>query len=239
MRWVIVFAACGVLLAACGDAEPVRVAQPPSLHFVKPPLVLAGDGNGVMVWVRLNRPLSDNEGALGERPGFEAGIEIPRTTPDIPGLYRDDLHPTCYAQYLDGTIADGEQVDLALVLGPDERIAATVRAQRTDHSEARSLKRLGCPSDRGATRRCRGSVPARRVGGIGVRSATNASCRTARAVLRSVGRWADSGRCYRTLCARRHRSNRGFRCDAELVGEAAWQITCTRGQRIVRGFTAD
>ena len=57
--------------------------------------------------------------------------------------------------------------------------------------------------------------------------------------MRSAGRWADSGRCYETLCAPKHRMNRGYRCDAELVGEAAWQITCTRGERIVRGFTAD
>jgi hypothetical protein len=237
MRWAIVLAACGAL-AACGETGPERVSRAPSLHFVKPPLVFADDGNGVYVWVRLNRPLRDNEGALGERPGFQAGIEIPDTTPDIPGLYRDDLHPTCYGQFLDGTLAAGEQVRVALVLGPDERIAATVSAQRSD-PDASALRQLGCPSDRGATRRCRGSVEAPRVGAIDVRSATNASCRTARAVMRRVARWADAGRCYRSLCAPRHRRNRGFRCDAELVGEAAWQITCTRGGRIVRGFTAD
>ena len=57
--------------------------------------------------------------------------------------------------------------------------------------------------------------------------------------MRSAGRWANSGRCYETLCSGKHRMNRGYRCDAELIGEAAWQITCTRGDRIVRGFAAD
>ena len=78
------------------------------------------------------------------------------------------------------------------------------------------------------------------MGGIDARSGTNAGCRTVRAVMRSVGRWATSGRdCYETLCAEDHRINRGFRCSAELVGEAAWQITCEQGNRIVRGYTAE
>jgi hypothetical protein len=192
----------------------------------------------VDVWVRLNRPLRDNEGSLSEHPGVPAEIQIAETTPDIPGLYRDDLHPTCFGQVLFGDIADGEQVSVALVLSPSERITATVRAQSGGGADARPVRRLGCPVDR-ATRRCRGEVWGRHFLGISVQSATNASCRTARTVMRSVGRWADSRRCYKTLCVRAHRINRGFRCSVDLTGEAAWQITCVRGRRIVRGYTAE
>ena len=197
-------------------------------------------GGGVEVWVRLDRPLRDNEGVLGEYPGSEAEIEVPGTVRDIPGLYRDDLHPTCYGQWFDGDIAEGAQVEVALVLGRGERLTATVQAHKPDdpaRAGAQALRALGCPSDRGATRRCHGSVGGRYYE-IGVQSATNDSCRSARAVMRSVGRWASS-RCYQTLCVRKHRINRGYRCSVDLTGEAAWQITCTRGRRIVRGNTAD
>jgi hypothetical protein len=240
MRWMVVFVACGVL-AACGNAEQPRVARPqrvPALRFVKPPLVVPNRGGGVDVWVRLNRPLRDNEGSLGEHPGSPAAIEIAGTTPDIPGLHRDDLHPTCFGQFLYGEIAAGEQVSVALVLGPSERVTATVRAHSAGSVDARALRRLRCPADR-ATRRCRGTVQARQLLGIGVHSATNASCRMVRTVMRSVGRWADSQHCYETLCVRAHRINRGFRCSVDLVGEAAWQITCVRGRQIVRGYTAE
>jgi hypothetical protein len=231
------------VLAACGEAEESRVArtQEPPLRFVKPPLVVPSRWGAVEVWVRLNRPLRDNEGSLGEYPGWPAAIEMPGTTPDIPGLHRDDLRPTCFRQTLYGDIADGEQVSVALVLSRSERITATVRAQvwkSAGNFYARILRRLGCPIDR-ATRRCRGLIQGRHYLEIGAQSATNASCRTARAVMRSVGRWADSQRCYKTLCARKHRMNRGFRCSVDLTGEAAWQITCVRGRRIVRGFTAE
>ncbi len=237
-------AACGVL-AACGSAEPARVArsqQASSLRFVVPPLVVAHAGGGVTVWVRLNRPLRDNEGLLGEDPGASAEIEVPGTRSDIPGLYRDDLHPSCYGQFLYGPIAGGAQVAVSLVLGASERISATVPAQawkREGNVDARALRRLGCPSDRGATRRCGGWVAARNFDGIEARSATNASCSTARAVMRRVGRWASSQHCYETLCVGGHRVNRGFRCSVDVVGQAAWQITCVRGDRIVRGFTAE
>lgn len=242
MGWMVVFVACGVL-AACGNAEQPRVAraQAPPLQFVKPPLVVSSRWGGVHVWVRLNRPLRDNEGSLGEHPGLPADIEIAGTSRDIPGLYRDDRHPTCYGQVLFGEIADGEQVGVALVLSPSERVTTTVPAQAmkpAGNGDVRALRRLRCPTDR-ATRRCRGTVKARGVAGIIARSATNASCRTVRAVMRSVGRWADSRRCYETLCVRSHPINRGFRCSVDLVGEAAWQITCVRGRSIVRGYTAE
>jgi len=236
MRWIVVPAAC--LILACGDVEPPRVARaqgPPPPQFVNPPLVFTSHGSGVQVWFRLDRPLRDNEGALGEYRRFEATIAIPGTVEDIPGLYRDDLYPTCYSQYLDGDIPPGQDVNVALVLSRTVRLTATVRAQLSGspNLDQEVLALLGCPAN-SATRRCDGSI-----GAISVRSATNSSCRRARAVMRSVSRWANSGRCYEKLCVTGHRMNRGFRCDVELVGEAAWQITCVRGKRIVRGYTAD
>jgi hypothetical protein len=246
MRWTAAAAVCG-LLAACGGAvhhrvpeQPTAAPAPSSLRFVEAPLVIVDDGGGVNVWVRLNRSLRDNEGALGDHAGVDAAIEIAGTTPDVPGLYRDDSHPTCYGQFLYGDVTAGERVDVVLGLGAGERVSATVQAQSSSSPmiDADALRRLRCPSDGGATHRCRGSVQGR-YAELDVRSVTHTSCDTARGVVRSVGRWADAGRCYRTLCARRHRSNRGFRCSAELVGEAAWQVTCVRGRQIVRAFTAD
>ena len=236
MRFPVVIVACGVLVA-CGTNAPPRPAtsaREQSARFVKPPLVVVRPGGSVDVWVRLNRPLHDNEGRLGDDPGQDAEIEIPGTTRDIPGLYRDDLHPTCYGQSFDGHIKDGELVEVTLVLSPHERISLTVRAR----SYRDPLRGLHCPSDHGATRRCRGEARARDFDGIEAKSATNASCRAALAVMRSVGRWA-SHRCDETLCAGAHPLNHGFRCTVDLVGEAAWQITCVRGRRTVRGFAAD
>ena len=190
--------------------------------------------------MRVNRPLRDNEGALHEQPGTEARLEVAGTTPDIPGLYRDDLHPTCYRQGLDGQLDNGQQVAVTLVLGHTERLTATVPVQVFSGSgvDVRALRQLGCPKD-GATRRCHGVAPDPRYMDIGIQSATHASCADAKAVMRSVGRWADSGRCYRTLCVQGHRMNDGYRCSVDVVGEAAWQITCRHGTRIVRGYTAE
>jgi hypothetical protein len=244
MRWTILLAACGAL-AACADgtARP-RVARTPAptpeLHFVNPPVVALDGAGGVIVWVRLSRPFRDNEGLLGEPPNVPAEIRIPGTQRDIPGLYRDDLRPTCYGQFLYGDLEGGDPAKVALVLG-DERLTATVPARDWEGTRAideRALRRLGCPGDGGATRRCHGNAPGRYLG-IGLQSATNASCRTARAVMRSAGRWVDSSRCYETLCVRKHRMNGGYRCSVDLTGEAAWQITCTRGDRVVRGSTAE
>ena len=121
------------------------------------------------------------------------------------------------------------------------RITGTARVQTTESAnvDEEALRQLGCPAD-SATRLCGDNWISDRHGmGILVRSATNASCRRAQAVMRSVNRWASSYRCYEKLCVTGHRMNRGFRCDVELVGEAAWQITCVRGDRIVRGYTAE
>jgi len=133
MRFPVVIVACGVLVA-CGTNAPPRPAtsaREQSARFVKPPLVIASPGGSVEAWVRLNRPPHDNEGRLADQPDQEAEIEIPDTTRDIPGLYRDDLHPTCYGQSFDGHIKDGELVDVTLVprgAGRDARLR-----RRLDH----------------------------------------------------------------------------------------------------------
>src|SRR4051794_36266565 len=100
MRWIVAFAACAGLVA-CGNqaqaprpvphvAEQPRVvrAQESQLRLAEPPIVMASAGGGVVAWVRLNRPLRDNEGAVHEHPGSRAELEIPGTSPAFPGLRR-------------------------------------------------------------------------------------------------------------------------------------------------------
>ena len=68
MRFPVVIVACGVLVA-CGTNAPPRPAtsaREQSARFVKPPLVVVRPGGSVDVWVRLDRPLHDNEGRLGD-----------------------------------------------------------------------------------------------------------------------------------------------------------------------------
>ena len=95
MRWMLVLALCGAL-AACGAVEAAPPHTPPAagLQFAQPPVVRTDGIGGVSVWVRLNRPLRDNEGVPGDHAGVDAELRIPGATRDIPGLYRDDLPPT-------------------------------------------------------------------------------------------------------------------------------------------------
>jgi hypothetical protein len=240
----------GVLAGCGGAAVPSRPAvapspnAPSSLRFVRPPLVVsAGDSGTVAVWVRLDRPLRDSDGAPQEYRGFNAYLEVPHTTADIPGLYRDDSRPTCFGQELVGSVEDGQRVRVALVLGDGRRLTATTRAQvweSGDDVDRRARARLGCPPspDAGHERRCGGTVTGRHLT-FSLGLSAFVSCGTARQVMRSVGRWANSLRCYERLCVTGHRMNLDFRCDAELVGEAAWAITCRDGRRVVRGYTAE
>jgi hypothetical protein len=248
MRWMLVLAACGALTACAAAASqppptPTPTATPETAHglaFVGAPVVLADDAGNVMAWVRLNRPLRDNEGVVGEYVGTPAEIAIRGTNADIPGLARDDRHPTCYEQFLFGHVSVGDSVDVALSLGHGERLHATVQVgtqEPTSDVGARTMRQLGCPDDGGATRRCDGEAVGRYYE-IWAQSATNTSCATALRVMRRVGRWATS-RCWRDLCVRKHRENAGFRCEVDQIGEADWQITCTRGNRVVRGNAAD
>ena len=143
------------------------------MQFAEPPVVMAGDGGGVEVWLRLNRPLRDNEGALHEHPGSRAEIAIRGTSPDFPGLYRDDLHPTCYRQNLDGDLAAGDTITVALVLSARERITATADVEvlpPTGDVERRVLVRLRCPTERrrDTSMRLDGTGPGAVHGHIGV-----------------------------------------------------------------------
>src|SRR3954471_13864649 len=157
MRWMLVLAACGVLTACAAAASPrpppSLTARPEPAHglaFVGAPVVLADDAGNVLAWVRLNRPLRDNEGRVGEYAGTDAEVEISGMTPDIPGLARDDLHPTCYSQFLFGHVSVGDSVEVALSLGHGERLRATVQVgsqEPTSDAGARTMRQLGCPDD--------------------------------------------------------------------------------------------
>ena len=63
---------------------------------------MASDEGGVEAWVRLNRPLRDNEGALHEHPDSRAEIEIRGTSPDFPGLDRDEYRRMLVAGWARG-----------------------------------------------------------------------------------------------------------------------------------------
>ncbi len=217
-----------------------------TLQFERPPLVLAKpDGDSLEITVRLNRPLRLNVGHPQEHRGYPASLEAAGGRHDIPGLWRDAVRPTCYSEdlYVGRTFAPGEPVEVTLMLSKTQRLTATVPVTIIDRSESSSgRKRLGCPSrapGQPRTRRCHGRAAAKAFGVIGVASATGTSCRTATAVMRSVGKWASSSRCYRDLCVRRNRMNRGYRCDAALSGEAAWEIVCRRGKRVVTGHASE
>jgi hypothetical protein len=62
-------------------------------------------------------------GPAGPAPA-QAEIEVPGTQRDIPGLYRDDAHPTCHGQFLYGGLEAGDPAEVALVTGR-ERLTAT------------------------------------------------------------------------------------------------------------------
>ena len=68
---------------------------------------------------------------------------------------------------------------------------------------------------------------------LGTTYATSSA--TAHEVMTSVGRWANPEACRSNLCVRKHRMNRGFRCDAAFSnrgeGPDAWDIECVRGRR--------
>lgn len=67
------------------------------------------------------------------------------------------------------------------------------------------------------------------------RSAHETSCATAATVLHAMSRWADPHK--RDLGAKNHGLTRGYRCTAKLVGNPAWDVTCTRGNRTIRAAT--
>jgi hypothetical protein len=217
-----------------------------SLQFAKPPLVITTATGGTLeVTVELNRPLRFNVGHPEEHRGYRASIEAAGGGHDIPGVWRDAVRPTCYSEglFVERTFAAGEPVEVTLVLSETEKLTATVPVTVVEPKDIfRGRALLGCPSrapGEARVKRCRGSAPSRAFGVIGAESAQGTSCATARRVMTSVGRWASSSRCFRDLCVRKHRMNAGYRCEAALSGEAAWEIVCRRGKQVVTGSAAE
>ncbi|MDA0160833.1 hypothetical protein OM076_11205 [Solirubrobacter ginsenosidimutans] len=246
-----VLAACAIAVtfAACAaevpPKAPPRTAAPlaGSLRFVTPPLVLYdAEQQTLDVWVRLNRPLKHNVGYSAEFANYGASLEAAGGRHDIPGMQYWPLRPTCYSEDLwlaesSPQLTDGQPIEVSLELSDTQRVTGTgtvrVSADPAPHVEAQ----LGCPRAR-HTRECHSRVDGEHLT-IGVETAAHTSCKVAREVMERVGRWADSGACYEHLCASAHRSNRGFRCEAALNGEASWDIVCRKGRAEVRGSTAE
>ncbi len=217
-----------------------------SVQFAKPPLVLTtATGNTLVVTVELNRPLRFNVGHPEEYRGEGASLEAADGQHDIPGLWRDAVRPTCYSEdlYVERTFVAGEPVEVSLLLSETEKLTATVPVTVVESKDIfRGRALLGCPSralGEARVKRCRGRAPARAFGVIGTDSAQGTSCATALRVMTSVGRWASSSRCFCDLCVRKHRMNAGYRCEAALSGEAAWEIVCRRGKKLVTGSAAE
>jgi hypothetical protein len=232
-------AGCLLVLAFTSATAEAREAP---LRLVQPPLVIYNaEARSLDAWVRLNRPLKRNFGHPGEYAGKRASLELPGTNADFEfGLERAGyLLPTCYHEdlHLDQgqpALVDGQPVEVALRLDRDHRLTGTATVQvREDDSDAQEA--LGCPVSR-RSQPCSGDAHGEYL--ITLVSAAGVSCATGREVMRSVARWA-TGHCYRDLCARRHRRNRGFGCSIALAGEAFWDVVCRRGKQDVRGFTAD
>ena len=184
--------------------------------------------------------MKHNIGESGEYAGHDASFQVEGWGYDVPGMNHDALRPTCYDEdlyQLEGTPApvDGQPVEVSLRLDGQHRLTATVPVKVRDQA-SHIADELGCPASR-RSRRCDGDAEGNYL--ISITSATKGiSCRRGLQVLQSVARWA-SGRCYRDLCARHHRRNRGFGCSIALAGEAFWEIVCRRGKQEVRGFTAE
>jgi hypothetical protein len=247
-------AACALSCAGCAAAAPApshHVAATPTttptttVRFVAPPIVFYGTKYGsVQIHVRLNRPLHHTVGEPHDYADEPSSLSIPGTYQDgPPGLEVDALRPTCYDQLVfqsegEPALKAGDPVPVTLDLGHGRRVTATATVQIPDDDhDANPTKALGCPRAPD-THVCHGEVYPEHFDEISVTLATGTSCATARAVMQSVARWV-SDRCWEHLCLSKHRMNRGFRCDAALSGEAAWDIVCTHGKAVVRGFAAD
>ena len=226
-----------VLAVASGTAH----ADEHPLRLVQPPLVAYHPSSRSMdVWVRLNRPLKHNIGHPGEYAAHRASLEVIGTNDDFTvGLERRYLLPTCYGEvrFLNRDqpdLTDGQPLEVTLRLDDAHRLTATATV-KVREGDADPQAELRCPASR-RSQRCRGDAHGEYL--ISLVSAAGISCARARDVTRSVARWA-SGRCYRDLCAHRHRRNRGFGCSIALAGEAFWDVVCRRGKQEVRGFTAE
>ena len=227
-----------LLLAVASSAAEAREAP---LRLLQPPLVVYHSGSRNMdAWVRLNRPLKHNIGHPGEYAGHRASLEVAGTNDDFEfGLERRYLRPTCYGETLflgreQPELVDGQPLNVTHRLDGAHSLTATARVKVREGITDPQAE-LGCPVSR-RSQPCRGDAHGEYQ--ISLLSAAEISCAKALNVMRSVARWASS-RCYRDLCARRHRRNRGFGCSIALAGEAVWDVVCRRGKQEVRGYTAE
>jgi hypothetical protein len=69
-----------------------------------------------------------------------------------------------------------------------------------------------------------------------VRSERGTTCANAKKVFTLVSGWAD--RFSADLGASKHPNTLGYRCAADQVGDAYWNIRCTRGTHMIRATTA-
>lgn len=225
--------------AAAPVDPPLRFAAPPDVRFAP----ATGGGAWFVASARFTRSLPVRSATI------RASLVVAGTSTDVPGIQRIPGPRPCYGQetYWDErrpVPRDGDVVTVRLdVSGRRQPLTAQAPARQVSfeelHGDAGLRERLGCPPAP-EERRCNGFVRARFMSGISVHAAAGgATCATARRVMRAVGRWAHSGRCFLDLCVRRHRMNAGFRCSVIKDGEADWAITCRRGRAVVRGSTAE
>ena len=207
----ITFAACG---ATAAPPKPASQAVG-SLRLMKPPLLLYHDKDAYLsVWVRLNRPIKSSDIRPDENGDRVASLEA-LDAEHIGGMEPNVRYPTCYEVALDvgEPPAVGQPVEVELKLGPAQTITATGTMQRYT-SDAHPERQLGCPRDPNG-HLCRGDVTGTHLT-ISLWTAYRTSCRVTRAVMESVGVWADPRRCPCQLCVTRHRMNHGYRCEVAL-----------------------
>jgi len=233
------------MFAPCGAKAPA--AQPAAaLEFAKPPIVLYDpEQRRMYVWARLSRPLRHNVGYPAEDAGQPARFAVPFTPRNPSHVEYDPQYPTCYFEELHfakpgPVLTDGQPLEVSLAVNSSRKLTTTGTVEVTDLLDSHPDQELGCGRAKD-TRVCGQSVMGKRVSLV-VSFATRTRCAVGRDVSSSVGGWADP-KCSQDLCARRHRSNRGFRCDSGLLGESrvhrSWEVVCTKGGAEVRAYAAD
>ena len=255
MSRLLAVCSVAVTLAACGGQEPAtRTASSAtgtpsptatplpsvgSLRMMKPPVAIYHDEDGYLdLWVRLNRPIKNIDITPDENGDRIVTLEALEGESLI-GVTPSVRFPTCYTDAVDvgAAPAEGKRIAVELKLGPTQSLKATATVQHFTHN-THAARQLGCPRDPHA-HICPGKVSTKYLT-IRVETAYRTSCRVAREVMTSVGRWANPRRCQYKLCVTKHRMNRGFRCDAYFdnggEGPPAWQIECKKGRATVSAY---
>jgi hypothetical protein len=244
-------AACSVAvtLVACGGRTPVArnvssaTATPlpssGSLRMMKPPVAVYHDKEAYLeLWVRLNRPIMDSDISPNDYGDRIVTIEALQGE-SMFGASADVRFPTCYSDAVDPgpAPAAGKRITVELKLGPKQSLKAIATVQHFGH-DTHPARQLRCPRDPDG-HFCSGKIHAKYLT-IELETAYAASCRVAREVMTSVGRWANPHHCQFRLCVSKHRMNRRFRCDAYFhnggEGPPAWQIECKRGRAEVTAY---